>query len=464
MSGRVTLRRLWQILREPVLASTRANLARSWARVPERFRGPRQMLGRGGNGVSATIGVMPRCDFACAGCYLSDGANDVPPLSVEEVKRQIDAVVPTMGDAGNLQLTDGEITLRPVEEVCELLRHAWSRRLIPMLMTHGDSFRRRPGLLERLMTEGGLLEVSIHVDTTQRGRRGRTYRAARTERDLHPLRDEFADLVRRAKRTTGRPLRVATTMTVTADNLDGVPDVIRWLLHNNDAVRLVSFQPVAQVGRTEPGLGGGCSVEALWQRIAEGLWGPDARREDVEALQQWVGHPDCNRYAPGVVVTEPGCAPRFFGLRRDGDPIETAAMDGFLARFGGISFRMDTPIERWTRILAIVLRAPGFFLGMAPRYAWHWLRRFDPEHPWRFLLKILRGRVRIGGLVLVSHHFMSEGMGDTPEGRERLDLCVFHVPVDGRMVPMCEVNTTRVRQDFYERLGSRRSLTVVEAP
>jgi hypothetical protein len=27
-------------------------------------------------------------------------------------------------------------------------------------------------------------------------------------------------------------------------------------------------------------------------------------------------------------------------------------------------------------------------------------------------------------------------------------LCVFHVPVEGRLVPMCEVNATEVRDRF----------------
>jgi hypothetical protein len=52
---------------------------------------------------------------------------------------------PRARHAGNLQLTDGEVTLRPEAEVIELLRYAQSLELIPMLMTHGDSFRRRPG-------------------------------------------------------------------------------------------------------------------------------------------------------------------------------------------------------------------------------------------------------------------------------------------------------------------------------
>ena len=71
-----------------------------------------------------------------------------------------------------MQLTDGEVTLRPADELIELIRYARAIGLVPMLMTHGEAFRRRPELLPRLMAEGGLSEISIHIDTTQRGRRG----------------------------------------------------------------------------------------------------------------------------------------------------------------------------------------------------------------------------------------------------------------------------------------------------
>ncbi|MEP6688798.1 MAG: radical SAM protein, partial [Gemmatimonadales bacterium] len=294
-----TIRRLASIIREPVLAETRANLARAWERVPERFRVPQQMLGRGGTGCGATIGAMPRCDFACTGCYLGEEANRIPPEPVEAIKAQMRRLRPSLGNAGNLQLTDGEITLRPVEEVIELLRYARSLGLIPMLMTHGDTFRRRPGLLERLMVEGGLVEVSIHIDTTQRGRLGAEYRQAVREEALMPLRDEFAALVRRAKRDTGRPLRVATTLTVTAENLPGVPGVVAWLLRNADSFRLVSFQPVAAVGRTAASLRP-IAVEDLWAHIAAGLYGDAGEVERATLGHLWVGHPDCSRYLPGL--------------------------------------------------------------------------------------------------------------------------------------------------------------------
>lgn len=446
---------LWQILREPVLAETRANLARSWSRVPEQLRTPHQMLGRGGNGCGATIGALPRCDFACVGCYLGEEANTIPPLSVEAVKEQMRRLRPSLGNAGNLQLTDGELTLRPEAELIELLRYAQSLRLIPMLMTHGDTFRRRPGLLERLVVDGGLVEVSIHIDTTQRGRLGDAYRHARTEEELMPLRVEFADMIRDVSRRTGRPLRAATTMTVTADNIAGVPAVVRWLARNADAFRLISFQPIAQVGRTLDGLGGGASVEVLWEKIAEGFDGPGASPGRLERGLMWLGHPGCNRYLAGVVSRQENETPRFHPMRTDGDPMDQCAVDGFLLRFGGVSFRLDAPIEKLTRIAALVLREPAFLLGTAGAYLRTWLGRFDGLHPWRFAWRLLTGRARVNGLVIVSHHFMSREEALSPVGQERLGLCVFNVPVGDQLVPMCEVNALGVREKFYEELRTK---------
>ena len=41
---------------------------------------------------------------------------------------------------------------------------------------------------------------------------------------------------------------------------------------------------------------------------------------------------------------------------------------------------------------------------------------------------------------LTVHHFMDTAQLDTPEGRERLQACLFKVPVDGKMISMCEFN------------------------
>lgn len=453
-----TWRSLTQIVREPVLQETRANLAASWARLPERFRTDRQMYGRQGNGCGATIGAMPRCDFACRGCYLGEDANKTPAQSIEEIKAQMRVLRPLLGNAGNLQITDGEVTLRPEGELIELIRYAHELGLVPMVMTHGDSFRRRPGLLERLMVEGGLTEVSIHVDTTQRGRQGAAYRYATAEAELNPLREEFAELIRAAKRSTGRFLRCATTMTVTRDNLDGVTDVVRWLTHHADAFRLISFQPIAQVGRTEDGLGGGVSADELWARVAEGVYGSRSEVDRLERGQKWMGHPDCNRLVHGVVAREAhggGGAPRYFPIRDDANAIDRRVVDEFLRRFGGVSFRRDSPLEIAARLAALAMRAPWFTLWNAIPYLAHWLDRLDPGHRGRALRGLVTGRLHVNGLLFVAHHFMSKEEIESPVGQERLDLCVFKLAMGQTATSMCEVNALGARDRYYAALERR---------
>jgi 7,8-dihydro-6-hydroxymethylpterin dimethyltransferase len=441
-------------LAAPVRAESRALLATNWYALPEPLRTKQQMLGVQGNGCGATIGVMPRCDFACRGCYLGEAANRIPAEPVEAIMAQMRALRPTLGPDGNLQLTDGEVTLRPPEDVIALLQYAHSLELVPMLMTHGDSFRRRPGLLERYLSEGELVEVSIHVDTTQRGRLGAEYKGATSEAQLNPLRDEFVRLLSAAQRATGRTLRAATTMTVTRDNIDGVHDVMRWLTGGQRVFRMISFQPIAQVGRTEDGFGGGVTGDALWWRIAFALSGGNKRdAEELLRSQVWFGHPSCNRILHGLVAQRDGEAPKFHALRPSTDAPHADTVDEFFRRFGGVSFKTDTQWSAIARALGLVARAPWFVASKLPTYFWHWLDRLTPGAPLQSLRDLITGKLKVHPLVIVSHHFMSAEELQTEEGKARLAQCVFHVPVNGELVSMCEVNALGVRDRYYADLA-----------
>ena len=447
-------RHLLTVLTEPVRAESRALLAANWNALPQHLRTKEQMLGVQGNGCGATIGAMPRCDFACRGCYLGEAANRVPAEPVEAIKAQMRALRPTLGPDGNLQLTDGEVTLRPPDEVIELLQYAHSLELVPMLMTHGDSFRRRPGLLERYLREGELDEVSIHVDTTQRGRVGAEYKGATSEAALNPLRDEFVQIVSRAQAATGRTVRAATTMTVTRDNLEGVPDVMRWLIGGQRVFRMISFQPIAQVGRTEDGFGGGVTGDALWRRIALALTGGNrAAAESLLRSQVWFGHSACNRILHGLVAQRAGEEPVFHPLRPSADAPHAATVDEFFQRFGGVSFKTDTRWSAIARAVGLAARAPWFVVSKLPAYFWHWLDRLQPGAPLQALRDLLSGALKVQPLVIVSHHFMSAEELQTDEGRERLAHWVFHVPVNGERVSMCEVNALGVRDRYYAALA-----------
>jgi hypothetical protein len=451
-----TLRSLLDIARKPVRDDVRASLKRSWEGLPEEFRTPQQMFGRQGNPCGATIGAMPRCDFACRGCYLGEEANHVKALPVEAIKSQMRTLRPVLGNNGNLQLTDGEVTLRPVQELVELLRYADEIGLIPMLMTHGDSFRRQPGLLERLMIEGGLREISIHVDTTMRGRTGAAYKEATREEELNPLREEFAGMIRSARKSTGLGLVAATTMTVTRDNLAGVTDVVRCVARNVDAYKILSFQPIAQVGRTEDGLGGGIDVDELWRRVAEGLGGAAADRETLDRSQMWLGHRACNRYVHGFMLAEPGREPGYYPIWIEGDPVQERTLEGYLARFGGASFRRDTRGQALARAFGIVAQAPGYWAREVLPYFWHQAQKMSPGRPWGLVLRLLTGRAQVRHFNIVSHHFMGRDELATPLGRERLDLCVFRVPIGDKLVSMCEVNAMGVRDGYYEDMRAGR--------
>ena len=438
----------------PVPPDPRAALARAWDALPEALRTPRQFLGRQYAGCGALIGAMPRCDFACRGCYLGGDANRVPAAPLAEIRRQLRALRAWLGEGGNVQLTDGELTLRDPDELVEIARAAREAGLVPMLMTHGDRVLRDPGLLRRLVLEGGLSEMSVHVDTTQRGRRDRRFRDVRSERDLDPLRDAFADLVRRIRRETGRPLHVATTVTVSRENLDDVPGVIRWLVANADAFKMVSFQPIAQVGRTEADLGGGVDAAALWQRIERGLADALGSPRPLEHHKGHLGHPDCSHFVQGVVRVRATGERRFVPLFEPGDARELAAIEGLLERVGGLTFRLDSSTRAVARALGVVAASPRFLAtGLLPALP-RVLRRIAPDGRLRFLWGLARGRERLHYLNLVSHHFMSADEIRTPRGRERLASCAFRVPIGGELVSMCEANALGVRERYYETLRS----------
>lgn len=437
-----SLSRAWALFRDPVTAEKREILARRWASLDPAVKLPGQGLGQKATGCGATIGIQPRCDFACTGCYLGSEANRIPALPLSAVLAQLDALRRHLGPKSNVQITDGEVTLRPVEELVEILRYARSIGIVPMVMTHGDNLRRQPGLLERLMSEGHLTEISIHIDITQRGRDG--YKTPRSELELMPLRDEFASMIRQARSKTRMRLRAAMTLTVTSDNLPQVADVVRWLIANRDAFSLISFQPMAHVGRTRKNLEGVTPAE-LWTEIAKATRAHGAVFEDTEPMH--FGHPDCTRFIPLMALRRDGVT-RLVQLIRD-DPDDIAVMQEFFDGDGGAAFRDDRPLELLARGAGMIVRRPRWWFGRARRWLDGRLRQDAGTSLLSLTRDILLRRVKLDGVTLTSHHFMSPAELATETGKARLDACVFRLPVNGEMVPMCQVNAGGMREEFY---------------
>jgi len=442
-----SLKHAVDLFRDPVTPEKRRLLTERWDALAPEVRRAGQGLGQKATGCGATIGIQPRCDFSCTGCYLGAEANHIPALPLSAIKAQLAELRRYLGPKSNVQITDGEVTLRPVEELVDLLTYARSIGVVPMVMTHGDNLRRQPGLLERLMTEGGLTEISIHVDITQRGRDG--YKVPKSEVELDPLRDEFAALVRSARRTTGLTLRAAMTLTVSHENLPQIPDVIRWLLRNRDAFGLVSFQPLAQVGRTRKNLTG-VTADELWAEIAKGV-AEFGLPLDGKGLFHF-GHPDCTRFVPLMTLGRPNGELRLFEMMRKGTDDEVLMEEFFALGLGGVAFRDDRPFEKVLRGLGMLRTSPRFFFGRVRRWISQRLADEAGTSLGRLALDLLRGRAKLGGFTITSHHFMSPDEVKTERGKERLDACVFRLPYKGEMVPMCRMNAAGVREKFYAEI------------
>ncbi len=443
---------MFRSLLQPTLSETKEILANARKSVPLRFRTSNQFLGGQHAGCAATIGVMPRCDFACKACYLGKEANRIPMESVAGVKEQLNQIRAWLGLGGNVQITDGEVTLRPIDDLLEIIRYAKAIDLVPMLMTHGDVLRKNPQLLRRLILEADLSEISIHIDTTQRGRLGKAYRYAKQESELMPLRDEFAQLIRDVRKETGKPLKVAMTITVTKHNLCGVAEIVRWSSKNSDIVTLLSFQPVTQVGRTLDDVSASVNIESLWGNIAVGVYDDEKEQCDLLNHKGYLGHADCTRFVQGLVVRETGRAPTFHPLFRGIGSPDQEFLESFLQRFGGSSTRIGKSWLAYTKLFFMLACAPVFVFQSLLPFIVRKLKELKSCHGIGLFGRIVIGRAQINYLNIISHHFMNRDEIDTPHGQERLQACVFKVPLNGEMISMCAANAKGYRENYYEQL------------
>ena len=416
---------------------------RIWDDLPAEQRGLRhQWLGWMSSGCAATHGVHEGCDFSCTACYLDREANRAEPLPFDAVRRQLDAIRRRMGPLGNVQITAGEVTLLPRERLIRIVRYAQDIGLDPMVMTHGDIFRRDPTYLHSLMLEGGLQKIGVHIDSTQRGRFG--VPRPRDERDLMPIREEFAHMIRDARRVTGKPLHAAHTMTVTESNLQELPAVMDWLAQNVDAFRMISLQPVSAVGRTRE-VGARPEPDRVWTAMREGLGA------DLNPHTFLFGHPSCNSVGLAFVCRF-GDDRRVVEVKREGRRLDARFFDALGAgAFRGFNPDTHAATELAARALRLFVDSPG--------YAWQWpayalYRLWDHRDLPSLLVRSLLARepCSVHPLIVVMHNFMNRGELNTDEGRARLAACAFRLPVGDAMVPMCEMNATGLRRANYVQL------------
>lgn len=446
-------------LRTPVSDEMREVLARRWAELPAELQVPHQVVGSFYAHCGYTLGPAA-CSFGCTHCYLPTNANAAPLPTLAEMVEQIDANRRLLGPGGALQITGGDVVDAYLEadredELVGVVRHAVDAGLVPMLMTHGQKLLERPAVLERLVVEGGLRKLAIHVDATQAGRPGYPLAAIRSETDLHPLRERFVDLIHDTRRATGVAFAAAHTVTVVERNLDSIAEILRWLLASPrrlSAFRMVSFQPEAAVGRTRSSRRP-VSPETTWAAIEAGV-GTTLPREAM-----LYGHSKCSSMVSLLTIArgEGTQAVAIFGE----DEQSRAWQAEILRLFGGVGGRGEASAEAWARKIGVVARHPGFLLRSAAQ-----LRRRLAAAGVSLASALVDGmRGRIGALNIVMHSFMdqAEVAAGGPEVAARLAACSFRgaVEVDGawKAVPMCEMNAVHREELYAEQIvsiGSRR--------
>jgi molybdenum cofactor biosynthesis enzyme MoaA len=364
---------------------------------------PGQVLGRRWAVGCVALEITQRCNLDCTLCYLSDHAEAVKDIPLEEVWRRIETIRGTYGPGTNVQVTGGDPTLRKRRELVAIVRRLRERELLPALFTNGIKATRD---LLRELKEVGLVDVAFHVDTTQE-RKG-----YRTEADLNAVRRDYIE------RARGLGLAVHFNTTVHDGNVHEVADLARFFVANCDAVELASFQLQADTGRgtqreRDAAL---VSVEGVARRIRAGVEGT------LSFDGKSIGHAECNRYAMALVANgrahdlleEGGFVPEL--LRR------TAEAEVWLDR----TRRRDAA----RKIAGFLARHPGLALRGAG-----WLAATG----WRMRRDLLAGRGKVGKLSFFIHNFMDACHLD----RDRVKACSFKVVTADGPISMCLHNAKR---------------------
>jgi len=451
-------RKRWDAFCRPINEEKARILKERWDSLPAELQTPNQISGRHMTHCGFILGAS-YCSFHCTHCYLPENANRVPIPSLCETKEQIDANRRFQGPGGGLQITGGDVVdaywrSGRQTELVEIVRYAIEVGLVPMLMTHGQTLIENPDYLEELIVKGGLRQLAVHIDMTQAGRRGYPIGRIQTEADLYPVREAFTRLARDMRTRTRLPFELAHNCTVTARNIDSMPDIVGWFLadpQRSRIWRIASFQPEADTGRTiiskhrvTPAM--------VWKKICQGIGMP----LDPNAFIG--GHPDCNQ---GVTLLVSRCSGRFLPLIPTDDKTRRLLADA-LAEFGALS-TMTTDGDASGSLLPY--RIAGA-LARRPAVALRLLMRLHAlvgsgQIPLDFVRALASGRAHTFNIG--THNFMDAkqvaNAGSDPIVRARLNACVFKgaIKENGywRAVPMCEMNHEKWRETYEMRLRDR---------
>jgi len=362
---------------------------------------PHQMAGRRWPVACVSLEITQRCNLDCTLCYLSESAEAVRDLPLEEVFRRIDLIAQHYGAGTDVQVSGGEPTLRRRDELVAIVRRLANLGLRASLLTNGIKATR--ALLIELC-DAGLTDVAFHVDTTQQ-RAGYA-----TERELNALRSEYIE------RARNLPISVFFNTTVHAGNFDDVPMLGAFFVAHADVVRFASFQLQAETGRGVLGARPApIDNDSVARLLRQGAGVPDLRFNVLAA-----GHHECNRSA--VLLVANGRAHDAFA--------DSAFVRRFMRETAHLRIDRGTPWRALHSLLAAALARPRLTVAAL---------RWATALAWRLRRDVVAARGRVHKLTLFTHNFMDACALDG----ERIEACVFMAMTQDGPLSMCAYNAQR---------------------
>jgi 7,8-dihydro-6-hydroxymethylpterin dimethyltransferase len=355
-----------------------------------------------------SLEITQRCNLDCTLCYLSDSAEAVKDIPLEEIFRRIDEIAAHYGPNTDVQISGGDPTLRDKTELSQIMRYVRARGLRASLFTNGILLTRP--WLESLVADG-LNDVAFHVDMTQE-RKGYASEVA-----MNAIRLKYINMAR------GLAVSVIFNTTVYADNMHEVPAIADFLIQHNDVVRFASFQLGADTGRgTVPGRD---PVSITQASVGKAIQQGAGIALNFDALHG--GHSKCNRYAMLLTV----------GARR----FDALADGAFVARLMRETADMAIPRGQslagaWA-VCSAMLQKRQLLWGCVQRGA---------RMLWQAKAQLIAASFSRGKLVAPVRKisfFMHNFMDACDLDDERIDACVFMAATAEGPIAMCAYNAQR---------------------
>lgn len=183
--------------------------------------------------------VTDHCNLRCPTCYAASGPERLTHRPMEVIRRMLDTIVASEGQADVVQISGGEPTLHP--DFFDILDEARQRPIRHlMLNTNGIRIAQDPAFAQRLATYMPGFEIYLQFDSFRR-------------EALMDLRGADLRRVREQALERLNALGLSTTLVVTVKrgvNDDEIGEIIRFAAEQ-PCVRGVTLQPVQDAGRVE---------------------------------------------------------------------------------------------------------------------------------------------------------------------------------------------------------------------